>query len=133
MKTWRMVAAVIAVLLVGMTAAYLTLRTKAPVNEQALAEAKKAAPACLLDNTALKIDSSAQTGIEQAALSKLTTVPAGTNVDIYIATYDTKTANGSAVYPGAYGTYNFTVKKDSSSAAQQPDWKLTSFTPCKKY
>ncbi len=117
------------VVVAGLVGGFFLLRTEAPVSHDVLAASKKAAPACLVDNTALSINADDQSGIETVVLGRLTHVPAGTNVDIYYATYDGKTVNGSAIYPGSYGTYNFTVKK----AASASDWQLTAFDSCKKY
>ncbi|HSW65712.1 MAG TPA: hypothetical protein VLI54_01055 [Bacillota bacterium] len=128
-KTWVGVLIGCLVIAGSLVGGFFLLRTEAPVSHDVLAAAKEAAPACLVDNTALSIGDADQSGIETVVLGRLTHVPAGTNVDIYYATYDGKTANGSAIYPGTYGTYNFTVKK----ASPANDWQLTAFDACKKY
>ena len=40
-------------------------------------------------------------------VAQLTDVPAGTGVDVFLSSYDSKTANGSSIYTGNYGKYNF--------------------------
>ncbi len=53
-------------------------------------------------------------------------VPAGTSVDVSIATYDgSDTVTGSLAYSDTYGRYNFTAKKQSG------EWRYTDFVGCR--
>lgn len=122
--------AVVAVLAGVGTFVFLS-RDETSTKKTATTNALAAKPACLENNEQLQLGSE-QEGIEQAVLGQLTTVPAGTNVDMYFATFSKTTANGSAVYPKKYGSYNFTVKKVTPPKPDQLSWKVVSFVPCVK-
>lgn len=53
-------------------------------------------------------------------------VPAGTNVDVNIATYDSpsNTIGGSLAYQEPYGSYNFLLQK------QDDGWRFVAFIRC---
>lgn len=54
-------------------------------------------------------------------------VPAGTNVDVNIASYSGEdTVTGSLIYSDNYGSYNFTLTKQSGG------WRYTAFTGCNR-
>lgn len=102
--------------------------------QSASTETKSAtAPACLAssDNPDLKISSEDQTYIPNAVVTGRKDVPAGTNVTVYVKTYDGTTAAGSALYPGNYGSYNFTIEKGETINSYQGGWSVTSFVACK--
>ena len=84
---------------------------------------------CLANNAATKANVQSQKWLGEDDgfwTSYIYDVPAGTNVDINIATYDTKaTIAGSLVYPKEYGSYNFTLTKQSEG------WRYTKFDGCK--
>jgi hypothetical protein len=60
-----------------------------------------------------------------AAVSYLIDVPAGTNVDVKIASRSDSKVTGSDHYPAKYGNYNFVLSKQSSN------WVVTDFKRCK--
>jgi hypothetical protein len=70
------------------------------------------AKACAKPNDALRLTPQERNDIEMGAILHIVDVPAGTNVDVRIASADGRKASGSAIYPGSYGSYNFTVTKD---------------------
>jgi hypothetical protein len=128
----------VAVVLVIISAVVLTvmLRDSGELQSSTVAQAKAKAkgtpPKCLADNAQLKPSADDKDGIEFAAVSQLTDVPAGTNTTVNVATYDGSIATGSEFYPKDYGTYNFTAKKDpSATPPNQMTWKMTSWTACK--
>lgn len=90
------------------------------------AEAKKttSAGACLEEDTQVSITPDERTNVEYASMIHLHDVPAGTNVDIKIATYSETEVTGSDRYPDEYGSYNFTMTKKDS------DWSVTTFQRC---
>lgn len=53
-------------------------------------------------------------------------VPAGTNYDTTVNSYDGKMAKGAILYDGEYGTYNYTVNKLSGAG----EWKFVSMVAC---
>lgn len=85
---------------------------------------------CLVNNDAVKTAAQSQKGLgEDDGLwtSQIYDIPAGTNVDVNIASYtkDTTVA-GSLAYPKQYGSYNFTVTR------QADNWRYTEFTRCEQ-
>lgn len=102
---------------------------------KARANSSTTPPVCLAesDNPNLKVDSQDQTYIVNAVIANIIDVPAGTNVDVHIKTYDSVTATGSSVYAGNYGSYNFTAKKTGTETTNsyQGNWKVTEFLACK--
>ena len=81
---------------------------------------------CLATNSTLTIPTNKRTVIEQLAMSHLYDVPAGTNVDVLLASYSKDQATGSARYPAKYGSYNFAMKKQTNG-----DWQFTKFDRCR--
>jgi hypothetical protein len=81
---------------------------------------------CLAADPAINIPSDKSDSIELAAISQLTDVPAGTNVDVKIASYKDNKITGSDRYPSKYGSYNFAMEK-----RQNGDWIVTEFKHCK--
>ena len=97
---------------------------------------KDDSPECLRSTAlAQEIPVKDRTGIENAVVTSIIDIPAGTNVDVRIATFSDTEVTGSAIYPDAYGSYNYVVKKASTSDASSSDyfagWKVTSFVACK--
>lgn len=88
--------------------------------------------ACLSNNSTTKTTVESLPGLgEDGGLwtGQIYDVPAGTNVDVNIATYaNTDTITGSLVYPQQYGSYNFTVTKQSDGS---DGWRFTEFTGCR--
>jgi hypothetical protein len=99
-----------------------------------VAEAKQDKPenACVSENKSLAIEPKDREDIEMAAAMQLIDVPAGTQTEVSVATYDAEkgTATGSELYPGSYGTYNFTAKK-KAAAEGGITWEITTFDACK--
>ena len=58
------------------------------------------------------------------ALLYLSDVPAGTNVDVKLASYAPNEVTGTDYYPAKYGNYNFTMEKQSDG------WHFTDFKHC---
>lgn len=85
---------------------------------------------CLVNNAALKTRAEKQKGLgEEDGLwtSYIYDVPAGTNVDVSISSYDEGKGiiTGSLAYPEQYGSYNFTLTKHMDI------WSYSKFTGCK--
>ncbi len=84
--------------------------------------------ACATNNATVKKQVESQRGLgENDGLwtSQIYDVPAGTNVEVNITTYSRNdTITGSLIYPEQYGSYNFTVTKQSD------EWRYTKFTGC---
>jgi len=83
-------------------------------------------------------NASDQASLSLVVITHLATIPAGTHADIFLKSYNGKTATGSILYAGQYGDYNFTANKtnqdqemSSSTGAHDNGWKLTSFKVCK--
>lgn len=98
--------------------------------------AMRAVAACTTkdDSPKLKVTKSDEFNLSNAAVSEISNVPAGTQADVNIKTYNGSTASGSTIYAGAYGSYNFTAVKNKSirEPSNQIDWTITSFVPCKR-
>jgi len=125
-KTYAIIGAAILLIIVG---SIVIARQEKP-------EAIKAVAACSTkdDSSNLKVSKSDEFNLSNAAVSEITNVPAGTNADVNIKTYNGSTATGSTIYAGTYGSYNFTAKKDKSikEPSNQINWIITSFVPCKR-
>lgn len=104
----------------------------------AKAHSKGTLPTCLAKDAtaeaAVKNDDKLIDGsypaFDLAATSGIIDVPAGTNVDENIHSYDGKTVTGSLAYPAKYGNYNFKIVP-SSKAKPYSQWKMTYLTACK--
>ncbi|MGV9002008.1 MAG: hypothetical protein ACOH18_03590 [Candidatus Saccharimonadaceae bacterium] len=84
-------------------------------------------------DTNLTIDTTDQSDIENSVAGTIIDIPAGTNVNAYLKTYDKTNATGTAVYESTYGSYNFTAKKTTTSVeSNQTSWIVTKFIACKK-
>jgi hypothetical protein len=59
---------------------------------------------CAAANSSLTISAKDRSDVEMAAIFPINDVPAGTEVDVRIASYGDGKASGSAIYPGEYGT-----------------------------
>jgi len=95
---------------------------------------KDDSPACLTSSKTVSIPAKDEHGLETAVVMAIIDVPAGTNVDVRVASITATKATGSSKYDGNYGTYNFVAEKvsDSPSSDQTPSiWKVTSFVACK--
>ncbi|HSX30602.1 MAG TPA: hypothetical protein VLE99_01675 [Candidatus Saccharimonadales bacterium] len=92
-------------------------------------------PVCLQphENTALKVSATDNTTIGNTVATSISDALAGTNVDVYLKTYDGKNATGTAVYGGKYGNYNFVIKKIAAQTGNTftGGWKVTQFKACK--
>lgn len=91
--------------------------------------------ACLEDAEGpnLNIGTEARSAIENMVVSSIIDVPAGTNVDVYLRTYDGASATGLATYAGRYGSYNFTAKHTSGSTDSSfGGWKIIRFDACQQ-
>lgn len=122
----------IAIVLVGV---FLFMRAQSdddhslsPINTDE-ARALSRGEQCLTNNASLKAQVEAQRGLgEDDGLwtSYIYDVPAGTNVDVNIATYtENNKITGSLIYSKPYGSYNFTLTKKSDA------WSYSKFTGCK--
>lgn len=83
---------------------------------------------CLANNVATKTQVQTQKGLGEDGgfwTSYIYDVPAGTNVDVSIATYNgNNVVTGSLAYSNQYGSYNFTATKKAD------EWRYTSFEGC---
>ena len=118
------IAGLLIVAVVGVI--YFSSRGTAATTPTTYAKAK-ATPAtakCQDEASSLKLPSGARNDIELSAISYLTDVPAGTNVDVKLASYSADKVTGSDRYPEKYGNYNFTLQKQNGS------WAVTGFNRC---
>lgn len=84
------------------------------------------------NDPSLKVDAIDRTDIENSVVGTITDIPAGTNVDVYVKTYDKTNITGSSLYESTYGTYNFIAKKAKANASSQSEeWLVTTFEACK--
>lgn len=81
---------------------------------------------CLAENAKPTISAGDRNTVEQVAMSHLSDVPAGTNVEIVIASYSKDYVTGSDYYPDTYGSYNFAMNKRANG-----DWQFTDFQHCR--
>lgn len=92
-------------------------------------------PACVQgsDDSNLSVEASDKTFIASTVAASIIDVPAGTNVDVNLRSYNSTNAAGTAIYPGTYGRYNFEAKKIASNNKNSYDggWKITHFESCK--
>ena len=84
---------------------------------------------CLANNSSIKTQVEKMDGLSEDFgpwTSHIYDVPAGTNVDVAINSYNrSDSITGSLAYSGDYGSYNFTLTK------QTDGWGYTRFTGCK--
>lgn len=99
---------------------------KAISTKQALALAKN--ETCLSNSADIKTKVESLPGLAEDGgvwTGQIYDVPAGTNVEVNVATYNTTDSiTGSLAYPKEYGSYNFTLTKQSDG------WRFTTFTGC---
>lgn len=81
---------------------------------------------CLEEGEEIEVSTEERTDIEYASMSHIFDVPAGTELDVKIATYSEGEVTGSNLYKGNYGNYNFTLTN------QNGDWTVTKYQPCEK-
>ena len=96
------------------------IRTK-----QALALPKT--ESCLTNVPKVKAAAEKQQGLSEETgvwTGEILDVPAGTQVQVNVASYHIDTVTGSLLYPPKYGSYNFTLHK------QPGGWYFTRFTGC---
>lgn len=84
---------------------------------------------CVGNNPATKATVEALPGLGENSgiyTEEIYDVPAGTNVDVSIATYDSPsyTLGGSLTYSNEYGRYNFLLQKQSDG------WRYVAFIRC---
>lgn len=90
--------------------------------------------ACLAtaEQSDVAVDQATKNDIDMTLASTIIDIPAGTNVDVYLKTFDKTVATGTIVYESTYGSYNFTAKKTDSRDAQSASWIVTKFAACTK-
>lgn len=105
---------------------FVETKAKAPANPK-VCVAKS-------DNPKLKVPYVDQTDIVNIVSSSIIDVPAGTNVSVYLGTYNGSKSTGSIIYDGNYGTYNFSVtrKADTSASFGTINWTVDTFVACKQ-
>lgn len=138
MKKLLVTLIIAGIVIVSVTAALFLINQGTSFSGTTLAEIKKTlnedSPVCLKNSSTATVTATDQYGLETAVLSSISDVPAGTNVDILVATFSDTEATGSAKYADGYGTYNFVVKNvlDATTNGQtQSVWETTSFVACK--
>ncbi len=105
--------------------AYMVTRPHATPQTYAKAKAATTTAKCLEKDATLTLAKDERDSIELAAVSYLVDVPAGTNVDVSIASHTATQVTGSDHYPPKYGNYNFQLSK------QGGNWLVTNFAACK--
>jgi len=90
--------------------------------------------ACLTtsDDASLKLEAIDQANIVNAVMGTVIDIPAGTNVDIHVKTYDKAVATGTSIYESTYGSYNFTARKVPASSSDKESWAVYKFEACIK-
>ena len=111
------------IILIGIYA-YMATRPSATPETYSKAKSTTTTEACLAEDSSLTVPASERNSIEMAAVSYLIDVPAGTNVDVKLATYSEDKVTGSDHYPDKYGNYNFVMTK------QGGNWIITDFNHC---
>ena len=117
------VAGTLLLILVVSIALYALDQSQVTPETYAKAKVTPTAEKCLEENAALSVIPDRDT-IELAAISYLIDVPAGTHVEVKIATYSDSKITGSDRYPAKYGSYNFEMAK------QNGNWNITKFKRC---
>lgn len=79
---------------------------------------------CLGGDTAIDLPAEERTDIEYTSMSHVYDIPAGTELDVNIASYSDDTVTGSNLYEGDYGNYNFVLSK------QNGNWAVTEYKRC---
>lgn len=79
---------------------------------------------CLEENSLVDLTTEERTDIEYKSMAHLFDIPAGTNLDVKIATYSADEVTGSNQYEGDYGNYNFVLSR------QNKDWVITEYLRC---
>lgn len=126
----------LSLILLGVLVVMFYINNKQPV-QTTLAQVQNVSEkaTCLLkqDDSSLVIPTAESTYITNAAMTGIIDVPAGTNVDVHIETYDGTNATGTSVYPDKYGSYNFTVKKtgNDSTDTYTGGWLITEIKACR--
>jgi hypothetical protein len=111
------------IIIIGITA-YVFTRPSVTPTTYTKAKHTPIASKCLEERAGLRISSDDRNTVEQVAISYLIDVPAGTNVDVKIASYSENEVTGSDRYPAEYGNYNFIMSKRSGT------WVTTDFKHC---
>ncbi|HSX34911.1 MAG TPA: hypothetical protein VLF62_04675 [Candidatus Saccharimonadales bacterium] len=119
-------AALVVVLVVGFITYNLKQSPAAALTAPNYAKAKSAPSvgACLTANKAITLPANERDKVEIGAISHLVDVPAGTHVDVQVATYSNDKVTGSDRYPDKFGSYNFILSK------QGYGWTVTQFQRC---
>jgi len=85
---------------------------------------------CATNNSEVKTTAESQPSLGEDSgiyTGQIYDVPAGTNVDVNISSYNPDTTvGGSLLYSEGYGSYNFTLTKQGGV------WRYTAFTRCTK-
>lgn len=118
------------VIVVGLSSFAIGYHFKHRYDPVSLASVKKdgaAGEKCVDANKSIKIPSQARQPIANAAVKHIKDLPAGTQADVAIATYEeAKKVTGHVAYNKDTGAYNFTLE------AKNDFWRVTSFKPCDK-
>jgi hypothetical protein len=120
-----LVGSSIAIVAVAAVILYMASRPGITPTKYAEAVRTPASETCLKSNPAVTVPAGVRNSIELSAISYLMDVPAGTNVDVKLASYSTQHVTGSDQYPAKFGSYNFVMNK------QRGDWIITDFKHCK--
>jgi hypothetical protein len=91
-----------------------------------LTDNQQAADAVKRDDTSLDYAGNKFSRFEMVASEGIMDVPAGTNYEMAITTYDGTTVRGAIAYEKDYGAYNYTIKK----LAGVGEWRFVSMTAC---
>lgn len=118
------------IILVGGASFAIGYHFKHRYDPVALASVKKdgsAGEGCVEANKSIQIPSQARQPVANAAVKYIKDLPAGTQADVVIATYEeAKKVTGHVAYNKDTGSYNFTIE------AKNNIWRVTSFKACDK-
>ena len=126
LKKKRILAAVFVLLIIIIALGVFYISKKSYVTPNTYNEAidTPVVSKCLVEGNAINISADERSSIEMSAITYLIDVPAGTNVDVKLATYSKDKITGSDRYPAEYGNYNFTMDK------QGDNWVVSEFYRC---
>lgn len=84
------------------------------------------------ENLDISVKPDDETFIANAVASSIVDVLAGTNVDVYLSSYEGSAASGSAIYADNFGNYNFTAEKKTSNETNNyvGGWEISKIEKC---
>lgn len=132
-KKQIILAAIITTIIAGSVVAVAMLQSPSASEPIIFAEAQQQAshqtnlPRCL-ELSSQDVPGQAREDISKVVGVKLTDVPSGIAYAVFFGTYDKQKANGTIVYDGKSGAYNFTVEQ--TGVTKNGGWELSEFNAC---